>query len=66
MLHEVELDIDWVKEIRVACEEYLRLMTDFGVIAIELDPEKIKPYFHKKMENGTTDVLTLDFMGFVS
>lgn len=66
VLHELEQDIDWVKEIRVAYEEYLKLMTYFDMSAIELDLEKIKPYFHKKMENGTKDALTLEFMGFAA
>lgn len=66
LFHEVELDIDWAKEIRVVCEEYPRLMTEFDSPIVELDPEKIKLYFHKNMENETTDALMLDFMGFTA
>lgn len=64
VLHEVELDIDWAKEIRMACAKYLKLMIDFDMPSIEMDPKKIRPYFLKKMYEGATDVLTLDFMDF--
>lgn len=66
VLHEVELDIDWVKEMRVDYAEYLKMMTDLDVPASELDAEKLKPYFHKKMDNMTVDVLMPYFMGFVA
>lgn len=66
VIHEVELYIDWAKEIRTTCGEYLKLMTDYDMSVVELDQEKIRPLFHKKMENGTTNELTLDFMGFVA
>lgn len=39
---------------------------DFDVPTIELDPKKIKSYFHKKMENQTTDTLMPDFLGFAT
>lgn len=42
VLYEVDLDIDWVKQIRVNYAEYLKMMTDLDVPASELDIEKIK------------------------
>lgn len=36
VLHEVELEIDWIKEFWVVCEEYKKLMMEFDVPAIEL------------------------------
>lgn len=38
MLHEVELNLDWIKEYWMACEEYLKLMIDYGMPIVELDP----------------------------
>lgn len=66
VLHEVELDFEWVKEHRTDYEEYLKLMIDYDMLAVELGPEKIRSYFHKKMENGAIDSLMPNFMDFFS
>lgn len=45
-------------------EDYLKMLIDYDTLALELDPEKIKSLFHRKMEQGAADVLLLDFMDF--
>lgn len=40
------------------------MMTNFEIPNLELDLEKINPLFHKKMEQGASDMLSLDFMDF--
>lgn len=66
VVHELELYIDWVKEIRADYVEYLKMISNLNVPTRELDAKKLKLYFHKKMENGTMDALTPNFMVFVA
>lgn len=65
VLCKVELDIDWAKDIRADCIQYLKLMIGYDMPAVEIDPKKIKPYF-RKMEDGMSSELTTNFMGFVA
>lgn len=62
LLHELELNLDQVKEHRTNYEEYLKLMIDYDMPTIELDPKKINPLFYKKMENGVIDSLMPNFI----
>lgn len=66
VLHDLELDHEWDVEHQVDSIEYLKLITDFEVPTLELDLEKFKPLFHKKMEQGDGDTLTLDFIDFAA
>lgn len=45
IMDKVDLDIEWVKEIRVDCTRYLKLMMDYDMPVVQMDPEKVKPYF---------------------
>lgn len=65
VLYKVEPNIDWAKEISANCIEYLKLMTCYDVPSIEINPEKVKPYFHK-MEDGMSGKLTIYFMNFAA
>lgn len=65
-LHKLELDLKWVAEHQTNSEDYLKMMTNYKMPTLELDPEKIKPLFHQKMEQGDTDTLSLDFMDFTT
>lgn len=64
VLHELELDLEWFVEHQIDSEDYLKMMIDYGMLALELDPKKFKFFFHRKMEQGPTDTLSLDFMDF--
>lgn len=64
VLYKVKLDIDWAKDIRVEYIQYLKLIIGQDMFVVEIDPEKIKPYLHKKMEDGMSVELTIDFMSF--
>lgn len=66
VLHEVKLDLEWVMEHRTDSEDYLKTITDYDMPTLELDLDKLKPFFHKKMEQEVADVLTSDFMHFVA
>lgn len=45
LLGKVEPDIDWEKDIRTNCVEYLKLMTGYGMPVVEIDPQKDKSLF---------------------
>lgn len=65
-LQDVQLDLQWVVKHQTDSEGYLKMPTDYDMFSLELDLEKIKPLFHKKMEQGETNVLSLDFMDFIA
>lgn len=44
-MDKVDPKIEWVKEIRVDCARYLKLMTEYDMPTVQIDLEKIKPYF---------------------
>lgn len=41
-------------------------MIGYDLPVVEIDPEKVKPYFRKKMEDGMSREITTDFMNFVA
>lgn len=63
-MSKVDLDIEWIKEIRVECARYLKLMTKYDMPAVQMDPEKLKPYFEKRMEDGMSSEIMVEFMSF--
>lgn len=62
----MDLDIDWAKDVREDCIQYLKLMVGYDMFLIQIDLEKIKPHFHKKMENGMSGEVTTNLLSFVA
>lgn len=65
-MSKVDLDIEWIKEIRAKCARYLKLMTEYDMPIVQMDPEKIKPYFQQKIKDGMSDKITVEFMSFAT
>lgn len=66
IMSKVDPDIEWIKEIRVECARYLKLMTKYDMPAVQMDQEKVKPYFQRKIEDEMCSEVTVEFMSFVA
>lgn len=64
VIDKVDADIGWVKEVRVDCAPYLKVMMGYEMPLVQIDSKKIKPHFHKKIEDGMSYDITIDFMSF--
>lgn len=64
IMSKVDPNIEWIKEIRAECTRYLKLMTEYDMPVVQMDPEKVKPYFQKKMEDVMSSEITVEFMSF--
>lgn len=62
----MDLDIEWAKDVRADCIQFLNLMMGFDMHVIQIDPEKVKPHFHKKMEDGMSSEVTTGFLSFAT
>lgn len=62
----MEQDIDCMKEAKATCQDYIKLLADYDVPTVEVDVEKMRPYFQQKVEKGMSGDLTTNFMSFTT
>jgi hypothetical protein len=50
VLHEVVLHHEWFVEHQIDSGDYLRMMTNYEILSLEVESKKTMPLFHEKMK----------------